>query len=266
MSLKKKDKGARTDIDKIIILVIVIAVIVMVLLFIFKVDILKYFKNLLPDLGNNNNIEDNLVDQEPLKEITEQDLLKVMNYYKDNNVANSEGNLKRCDCGRECALYAKSIKKYSDKNNLDPSVVLAVIMQESNCQKNQVSQLKCVGLMQICVDSWSICVKDLGLTSETWRETLLKNPDKNIACGTKILKAKYDEYKNGVYESRPYKTNDYFRKDVDLCITEYPFFENYEDIDAALRGYNGWACKDDSQIYYVENVNLIEERLRVTSV
>lgn len=165
-----------------------------------------------------------------------QTLLDVMQYAKTNRI---EGKL--CLCGDECDDYAEWVVEYSEEYNVDdPFLVLAIMMQESECEANVVSAFDAVGLMQV--------------KSEDLTEEELKDPETNIKEGINILHNKYSEYANGVLESDSYKTNSNFESLVDDCVTSYPKYGTYVSWSAALRGYNGWGCTIGADPDFVEEV------------
>jgi hypothetical protein len=90
----------------------------------------------------------------------------------------------------------------------------------------------------------------------------VSNAENNIMCGIKILKTKFDEYKNGVKNSWSYNNVPNFVSIVDSCIDLYPKYETYEQNEAMLRAYNGWGCGTGSDINYVEKVVEIFRNIR----
>ena len=163
-----------------------------------------------------------------------------------------------------CEPYLGIIKKAASKYGIDENLLLAIIIQESNCNPKAVSSSYAVGLMQI--SSWEDC-KQLGIKS---KDDVQNDVENNIYCGALILKQKYSEYKNGVKSSGTYSSNSDFRTSVDNCIKEYPKYENYREWEAALRAYNGWGCRDGANVAYVEEVmskfNNLKENGYVPSV
>lgn len=93
-----------------------------------------------------------------------------------------------CDCGSSCRKYADLIVKYSrgyslNGEILDPIFVLAVMMQESSCNKdicshNSNGPLAC-GLMQVNIQARSFA---------QWRD-----PEVNIKKGLEIYMAGYNQ-------------------------------------------------------------------------
>jgi len=153
-------------------------------------------------------------------------LLTAMDYAKINTIEN-----RKCYCDDKCQEYANLIIKFSNEKSIDPLLTLSVIMQESQCKQGALSNVGCAGLMQIC--SWGMCKSELNLNGLNDLKGQ-QNAEKNIECGTIILKKYYDQYKSGK---------------VFNC-GEKPFYNEWE---AALRGYVGWGC-DSQHKYYVEEV------------
>ncbi len=192
-------------------------------------------------------------------DVTEEDLVNKMNSY-----INPKGK-KGCDCGDNCIDYIKWIKKYSNINSFDYTWVLALMIQESGCDYSASSSYDSYGLMQIQESSFNDnCKKSFGVAYSFDKIKIGENyVEKNIECGILILKKKYNDYNKGVKESTAYKT-DYkgFRTDIaDPCINQYPKYENYKDIDATLRAYNGWGCGSGADLDYVEKIQKIREYL-----
>ena len=69
-----------------------------------------------------------------------------------------------------------------------------------------------------------------------------KNAEANIECGVKVLRDKYDSYKDG---GRPTQTDKCKQENIDK-------YKAYRGWQAALRGYNGWSCNEIYNTEYVE--------------
>ncbi len=79
------------------------------------------------------------------------------------------------------------INTYSKRNNLDPRLVYALIEQESRFNPAAVSPKGAQGIMQIMPDTQRL----LGLSDPF-------DPERNIAAGTKYLKAMLDKFQTEV--------------------------------------------------------------------
>ena len=75
------------------------------------------------------------------------------------------------------------INKHANKNNLDPSLVKAVVQAESNYNPNAVSPVGAQGLMQLMPST----AKNLGVNDSF-------NPEQNIAGGTTYLRNMIDRF------------------------------------------------------------------------
>ncbi len=79
------------------------------------------------------------------------------------------------------------ITKYASKNNLQDSLVKAVIKAESGFNPKAVSGAGAQGLMQLMPET----AKDLGVTDSL-------NPEQNIIGGTRYLKSMMDKFNGNV--------------------------------------------------------------------
>lgn len=87
--------------------------------------------------------------------------------------------------------YANYIEKYSAENALDKELVYALIKQESNFEKECVSSMYAMGLMQL-LDSTA---KEIAVKSNVNYETnMLYDPETNIKLGTKYLSTLNNKY------------------------------------------------------------------------
>lgn len=96
--------------------------------------------------------------------------------------------------GAEIAVpYAQDqlIDRYAKENDLDKSLVAAVIYQESRYQSDAVSSSGATGLMQLMPETarWIA-----GKTNQTYSKEKLKDPEYNIRMGTYYLGYLTDKY------------------------------------------------------------------------
>jgi len=183
-----------------------------------------------------------------------------------------------------CEQYAEDILRISEEEGIDELLITAIIMQESSCNSNAVKG-NSFGLMGITEGAFDqFCSGKIDGVADSFD---LIGPSsitavKNIQCGAKVLKGKYNLFNQGTclvnddcrhpfasqpsslsatvdcieFADPPYCNYIY---DCDLRNTEL-----YSSWDAALRAYNGWDCKGDN--FYVENVNDKYESLQRVSV
>lgn len=85
------------------------------------------------------------------------------------------------------ARYHKIIRKIANKYGVDPLLVRAVIVAESNYNEKAVSRVGAVGLMQLM----PITAKEMGVEDSF-------NPEHNINGGVKYLKRLLDRYQGNV--------------------------------------------------------------------
>jgi hypothetical protein len=142
---------------------------------------------------------------------------------------------------------------------VDPFLTLAVIIKESGCKLDiPNSNRGAVGLMQITKGTFTIVCSS---GSDSFDD--MQNPQKNIACGVKILNNYFRSYGDGVKQTSTYKSNSDFKKIVDECINKgYFTYLTYTGWNAALRAYNGWGCGSTADTDYVEKVNNLYNELK----
>jgi hypothetical protein len=172
-------------------------------------------------------------------------LFRAIEYSKKNKVVN-----KNCFCEDVCKNYAQFILSAAEESDVDPFLILSLMMQESNCLST-IFRENAMGVMQVSLSS---CGK-YGLSEDkTICQEQLKNIiPLNIQAGTKILREGYDLYKDGKF----------FDGCSHLGITYYGW-------DAALRNYLGWECFKDtidgneipSMDNYVSEINERTELLK----
>jgi len=133
------------------------------------------------------------------------------------------------------------IQEYSEKYGVDPDMVRAVITIES-LGVPDAANAEDTGLMQvnkIHVDEKSC--KDCHVTSTDD----LKDPERNICCGAKILSDFDDMY--GSKDNS--KIIDKYCENPEYNVK----YKKYSGKKAILRAYNGWACPATA-VNYVEEV------------
>jgi len=84
--------------------------------------------------------------------------------------------------------YGLIIDKYARKNNLDPNIIIAIIIVESSVRYDIVSDKGAMGLMQVRLCIWS---KVFNINKQD-----LFDPETNIRIGTNILKRYIKRYKS----------------------------------------------------------------------
>ena len=145
-------------------------------------------------------------------------------------------NNRKCDCGSDCEDYSKWIQQYADESGVDPILILALMMQESQCRASE-SSTSSHGLMQI--NTRYHCDKyGLSADREECAKQLRENPEVNIRLGVEILKSFYD-----IYNTKGF--------DFNGCNKQ----QTYYGWEAALRAYNGPGCDPR----YPEQDNFVED-------
>ncbi len=103
----------------------------------------------------------------------------------------------------DLARLVDRINRAAERNDLEPSLVLAVIRTESTFQPDAVSPKGAIGLMQLLPSTAEVLAAELGL--EWDGEHQLLEPDLNIELGTYYLR----------------KLADHYRGDMDLALEAY---------------------------------------------
>ena len=147
---------------------------------------------------------------------------------------------------QQCSQYYSEVQNAASNYSIDPNLLLAVMIQESNCNPSTSSDSS-YGLMQINPNYW--CGK-FGLPSNITQcqNSLLSDTQENINVGAQILASYYNQY-----AGRNITFNGCNVQGV-----------NYSGWNASLRIYNGLGCNLNypAQDYYVENVNNILNQLK----
>lgn len=127
--------------------------------------------------------------------------------------------------------YEAIIARESLRNDLDPNLVAAVILQESRFDPDSVSEAGAVGLMQVMPETANELSPKESLTSAG---KSLKDPKTNIALGTRylaLLRGKYGEDRLALaaYNGGAGNLDSWLRKsktkEIDELIESIPFDE-----------------------------------------
>lgn len=161
-----------------------------------------------------------------------------------------------CNCGTSCDDYAGYLIAAAQQVNsagfskdpLDPLLIAALLMQETNCNAQAgfpyTTSGKAYGLAQIVPSVW--CGKTPLLNSKTSTcVNQLKSAETSILSAADILKKNY-RVEDKLFEG--------------ACIVEYSS-KKYSGWAAALRGYVGWGCAEGHDSY-VTDVVLIYTQLK----
>lgn len=90
--------------------------------------------------------------------------------------------------------YKEYVNKYSEENNLDPLLVLALIKAESNFREKALSHKDAYGLMQITESTGKWASAEMKI--DNFQVDMLYNPEFNIKMGTWYLKYLIKEFDN----------------------------------------------------------------------
>ena len=179
-----------------------------------------------------NSFYGNVLSEEGLSE--NGDLYSVISSYKKTKLVS-----RTCACEDSCKSYADFILQSSSKYDVDPFVMLSLMMQESDCVSKAFSGSS-VGLMQINL----IHCGKYGLLEDKdkCKEQLMSNIQLNIEVGAKILREGYNTWKDG--------------RVFNGCSNRNITYTGWE---AALRSYNGWEIKFILKILMLKK--LLKERI-----
>ncbi len=78
--------------------------------------------------------------------------------------------------------YQQDIIDYSEKNNIDPFLVAAIIKNESNFDHKAVSKVGAVGLMQIMPETGSWIAESMGLPNYRSEDLYLSKNNIRMGC------------------------------------------------------------------------------------
>lgn len=171
-----------------------------------------------------------------------------------------ESDIKHC-CSNKDGVHGDDCSPDYDEENCDPELILKSYDDSS------------LGIMQINKrvhsDCFSKSYSDRSSTSickvEECRGTNAYNLDCNIAAGLKLLNNKYKEFETGCKNSALYKSlvdnpseqskySTFWNACNNCKASNGVAYNEYVGWDASLRSYNGWACRDNIEANYVQDV------------
>lgn len=140
-------------------------------------------------------------------------------------------------------LYWSDIQRYSEENELDPSLVAGLIRQESEFHAGAVSRARAIGLMQILPSTGRKLARDLKL--RRYSTNMLWDPTVNLQLGTRYFRGLLDDlegtpqYALAAYNAGPDRVTEWRDhgqyRDVDEFVESIPFTETREYVQAVLR-------------------------------
>lgn len=146
--------------------------------------------------------------------------------------------------------YRDSIKKYSLERGLRPNFVCAMIYAESRFNRDSVSGVGAIGLMQIMPSTGASIADELGETG--YSPSNLSDPDTNIRYGTWYIKGLLDKYDgNSDLATAAYNAGvgraDKFKDGVSALPYETVFFvQKIKDTEAMYdKVYGNWALEPE---------------------
>ncbi len=90
--------------------------------------------------------------------------------------------------------YQQTIVEYSERNQVDPFLIAAIIKNESNFQQQAVSEVGAIGLMQIMPVTGAWIAQEMGM--EDYQEEYLYRTKTNIRMGCWYLGELQYEFRN----------------------------------------------------------------------
>ncbi len=196
--------------------------------------VLAYCNDLKSKPEKSDNIKINNLNKVPPTPRTEDVTLELKNNRDSARLRNAVQNgitegVLADSCSRYLTVALNVVSSVNTASVPDPLLLVSIMMQESSCNAGAVgspADNPSYGLMQIteatfkthCENKPNIATDFNSIKGEEGEK--IRN---NIACGAKILRDKYNSYKNGKeYNCNPNGKVKYF------------------EWAAALRGYNGW--------------------------
>lgn len=166
-------------------------------------------------------------------------------------------------------FYATVVVDECERHNLDPSLILSIITQESRFRANSVSLKDAHGLMQVIDETGRWIAKEIGVV---YNDTLRLDPKMSIKMGTwymSYLLDLYDgsetkalaHYNGGPYQKNAYtyrlaykNTPDYARSKKEVK-TEVMTFRARKDADEELTSEEEARHKFIEKIYAAQNLH-----------
>jgi len=122
--------------------------------------------------------------------------LYFMNLHENEKTKEVDSNEKDIVENHIQVPYSEEIEAYSEIYGLDPYLVAAIIKTESGFDKDIVSSMGAVGLMQIMPDTGKWIAEKLEISN--FNEEIIADPEINIRMGTWYLKKLSEDF-NGDY-------------------------------------------------------------------
>lgn len=156
--------------------------------------------------------------------------------------------------------YQQDIITYSQKNNIDPFLVAAIIKNESGFNNKAVSSVGAIGLMQIMPDTGQWIAKQMGLTD--YSEASLYQTQMNIRMGCWYIGELDHEFKHNLalimiaYNAGRGQTKSWMKEnnwDYDFNdAAKIPYLDTREYVQKVLRD------RDKYYLYYKDRLKEIK--------
>ena len=142
--------------------------------------------------------------------------------------------------------YWNDLKRFSEKNGLDPYLVASLIRQESEFNPVAVSRANAVGLMQLLAKTGKVVARQEGV--KHYSPSQLYNPSVNLQLGTRYFRGMVDkfggsfEHALAAYNAGSDRVEDWIGqgpyRDSPEFVESIPFTETREYVQAILRNAN----------------------------
>jgi soluble lytic murein transglycosylase len=142
--------------------------------------------------------------------------------------------------------YWNDLKRFSEKNGLDPYLVSSLIRQESEFNPVAVSRANAVGLMQLLAKTGKVVARQEGIKHYSASE--LYNPTMNLQLGTRYFRGMVDkfggsfEHALAAYNAGSDRVDDWIGqgpyRDSPEFVESIPFTETREYVQAIMRNAN----------------------------
>lgn len=141
--------------------------------------------------------------------------------------------------------YSEYIEEYSQKRELDPYFVYAVIRTESDFTKDATSSVNARGLMQITEETFEWIKGKIGDKQSSFDD--MYNPEKSIEYGTYLLSYLKNTlgseqnilcgYHAGVNRAKNWLSDSEFSQNNEIIVENIPFEDTKQYVNKVMKTY-----------------------------